>query len=76
MNTDGASANVIDVEDVLTVLSAFGQSAEGDMNGNGVTDVEDILWVLSVFGESCGDNMCETAVQGAGADPDCYDHVM
>jgi hypothetical protein len=58
----GAGARVIDVEDLLAVLSAFGKKGKGiaaDVGGqgtstpDGVVDVEDMLIVLAHFGKKC-----------------------
>ena len=43
---------MVDVADLLAVLSAFGTSAAADVNGDGQTDVADLLLVLSNFGST------------------------
>lgn len=43
----------VNVEDLLGLLSSFGQNADGDINGNGVTNVEDLLLLLASFGQTC-----------------------
>ena len=46
------ASGVVDLDDLLTVLGAFGDSDAGDANGDGATDLADLLLVLSVFGTS------------------------
>jgi hypothetical protein len=36
------------------LLNAFGVSAGGDVNGDGLTDADDLALVLSAFGRACG----------------------
>lgn len=44
----------VDIEDLLSVLRAFGESGvEADVTGNGAVDIEDLLLVLRVFGSEC-----------------------
>lgn len=64
MNSDG----VIDVNDLLGVLSGFGSDgADGsDINSDGVVDVNDLLGVLSDFG---GTPSCTSAPSPAPAVP-------
>jgi uncharacterized protein YfiM (DUF2279 family) len=49
----GGSAFQVDVQDVMAVLNAFGNTATGDVDGDGDTDTEDLLAVLSFFGNTC-----------------------
>ena len=51
--TSGASANVIDVEDLLQVMSSFGVDGAVDVSGDGVTDITDLLWVFAEWGHTC-----------------------
>lgn len=44
---------VRDLQDLATLLSAFGNSAVGDMDGDGDTDLQDLAFLLAVFGASC-----------------------
>jgi len=46
-------SGVVDVDDVLAVLGAFGSGGGGDVDGDGDTDVDDLLAVVSSFGP-CG----------------------
>jgi Ca2+-binding EF-hand superfamily protein len=52
-NADG----VVDLNDLLTVLSNFGTDASGrsngDVVGDGTVDLNDLLLVLSNFGTDC-----------------------
>ncbi|MBG83786.1 MAG: hypothetical protein CMJ40_04470 [Phycisphaerae bacterium] len=43
---------VIDVNDLLFVISAYG-TPEGDANGDGGTDVDDILFLINLYGSVC-----------------------
>ena len=56
---------VVDVEDVLILLSAFGQSDEGDADGDGDTDISDLLSTLanyeSLYVNNGSDNVDEFA---------------
>ena len=51
---------LVDVADLLSLLAAFGTSADGDVNSSGATDVADLLVLLSQFGTPCtgGSNAC------------------
>ena len=51
---------LVDVSDLLSLLAAFGSSADGDVNADGATDVADLLLLLSSFGTACtgGSNAC------------------
>jgi hypothetical protein len=52
----GKADGLVDVEDLLGVLAAFGTkggAANVRKNGSGVVDVEDLLLVLSSFGTRC-----------------------
>jgi hypothetical protein len=42
---------VVDVDDLLLVLSHFGtDNADGDVDNDGDTDVDDLLWIIQDFG--------------------------
>ncbi len=79
------SSGLVDVQDLLLLLAAFGTSADGDTGGDGTTDVSDLLVLLSAFGQaSCdpnGGNAAEAFVTCADvSQPDvtptqCYDNV-
>jgi hypothetical protein len=51
---------LVGVADLLSLLAAFGTSADGDVNSSGATDVADLLVLLSQFGTPCtgGSNAC------------------
>jgi hypothetical protein len=55
MPEDVNGNGVVDVGDVLLVLSEFGcvSQCEQDVNGDGFITVADILFLLSSFGEAC-----------------------
>ena len=55
--SDFDANGIVDVEDILIVLSAFGVSADGDANSNGVTDIEDLLHTLANYQEPCTNNL-------------------
>jgi hypothetical protein len=44
---------VIDLQDLLLCLAAFGTTDEGDTNNDGVTDLADLLSILAAFGTNC-----------------------
>ena len=52
-DTDGSG--VVDVGDLLTVISQWGacSGCDGDLDGNGTVDVNDLLTVIGNWG-SCG----------------------
>ena len=52
-STDLTGDGVIDLEDLTTLLSAFGTSDGGDVDGDGDTDLADLGRVLSDFGTQC-----------------------
>jgi hypothetical protein len=50
--------NAVDLEDLLTVLGAFGDTTDagppaGDLDGSGITALPDLLEVLSNFATDC-----------------------
>ncbi|MCH2133025.1 MAG: FG-GAP-like repeat-containing protein [Phycisphaerales bacterium] len=48
---DVDGSGTIDVDDLLTILAAFGSTdAESDLDGNGVVDVNDVLIVIAGWG--------------------------
>jgi hypothetical protein len=47
------SNSVVDVNDLLIMLGAFGASTAGDINGDVATDVNDLLLLLGQFGSTC-----------------------
>ncbi len=50
--TDTTGDGVTDVNDLLLVISQFGQgSSEGDVNGSGNVDIQDILLVIDMWNE-------------------------
>ena len=58
-STPGNPADgVVDLDDLLTVLSAFGEPSDpwldGDVTGDAAVDLADLLAVLAAFGTSCG----------------------
>lgn len=51
---DANGDNAVDVNDVLTAISAFGSTdGSGDVNDDGVCNVNDILLIVSNFGSNC-----------------------
>lgn len=51
---DANGDNTVDVNDVLTAISAFGSTdGSGDVNDDGVCNVNDILLIVSSFGSNC-----------------------
>lgn len=46
-------SGIVDISDLLRLLSAFNASPSADISLNGQTGIEDLLQLLSVFGESC-----------------------
>ena len=42
-----------DVNDVLALISAFGQESDCDIDGDGIISVTDILELLGVYGTAC-----------------------
>ncbi len=49
LNKDG----IRDVNDILALISSFGNGDGGDVDGDGDTDVSDILELLGLFGQDC-----------------------
>ncbi len=49
LNGDG----VIDFDDLVTLLAAYGASAAGDVDGDGDTDFNDLVALLGAYGSSC-----------------------
>jgi hypothetical protein len=49
------SDGLVNVNDLLAILSAFGSDGTGggDVDGNGTVDVNDLLQLLSAFGSEC-----------------------
>ena len=49
-------SGVVDVDDLLAMLGAYGQACDGcpaDVNGDGGVTVDDLLQLLSVYGSAC-----------------------
>ena len=65
LNADGA----VNVSDLLTLLAAYGTSADGDTNGDAVTDVADLLALLAAYGAS---NQC---IPSGGGQPITFGSV-
>lgn len=67
VNDDG----IVDISDLVLVLSEFGCTAECDydVNGDGVVDVADVLMVLLNFGPCEGGETCETSADCDDGDP-------
>ena len=51
--TDFDGSGETGLDDLLTVLGAFGQSDAGDTDGDGQTGLDDLLAVLGAFGSAC-----------------------
>jgi len=51
--TDFDGSGETGLDDLLTVLGAFGQSGAGDTDGDGQTGLDDLLAVLGAFGSAC-----------------------
>jgi len=71
--SDTNNDNLINVGDILNILSAFYSTDTGaDINNDSVVDVNDLLLVLNDFGETCGAcSCCPTGAQCLIADPPC-----
>ena len=52
---DATGDYVVDVDDILAVINAWGSCPEcaEDVTGDGVVNVDDVLLILSNFGEAC-----------------------
>ena len=66
LNADGA----VNVSDLLILLAAYAQSADGDTNGDGVTNVGDLLALLAAYGS---DDVCSPS--GGGAQPITFGNI-
>ena len=46
---------IIDISDVLLILSQYGclVNCQGDVDGDGAVTIVDVLQVLSMFGQNC-----------------------
>ena len=44
---------VVDIDDLLLLITNFGGHGEGDVDGDGVVGIDDLLQLIQVFGESC-----------------------
>ena len=58
---DSTGDGLVDVNDLLALLAAFGQtcgdnSCLEDSTGDGLVDVNDLLALLAAFGQTCGDS--------------------
>ncbi len=43
----------VDFDDLVTLLGAYGTSADGDVDGDGDTDFDDLVALLGAYGTSC-----------------------
>ena len=51
---DADGNGVINVDDILLILSSYGTSdSQADVDGNGIVNVDDVLLVLGSFGQEC-----------------------
>jgi len=66
LNADGA----VNVSDLLILLAAYAQSADGDTNGDGETNVSDLLALLAAYGT---DDVCSPS--GGGAQPITFGNI-
>jgi|EP01043_Picozoa_sp_COSAG02_P011909 hypothetical protein len=66
LNADGA----VNVSDLLILLAAYAQSADGDTNGDGQTNVADLLALLAAYGS---DDVCSPS--GGGAQPITFGNI-
>jgi len=71
--SDTNNDNLVDVGDILNILSAFSSSDIGaDINNDSIVDVNDLLLVLTDFGESCETcSCCPLGAQCFVPDPPC-----
>jgi plastocyanin len=49
LNNDG----MVNVNDVLQIMSQFGRVSSADLTGDGIVDVSDVLEMLTAFGSTC-----------------------
>ena len=42
---------IIDIQDLLLIVSTWGEAGIGDINNNGIVDVQDLLLVIYSWGE-------------------------
>ncbi|MCH2139116.1 MAG: hypothetical protein MK074_08710, partial [Phycisphaerales bacterium] len=47
---DTNADDMVDTDDLLTVLAQWGSSGAGDVNGDGIVNVNDILVIVSAWG--------------------------
>ena len=66
LNGDGA----VNVSDLLILLAAYDQSADGDTNGDGETNVSDLLALLADYGS---DSVCSPS--SGGSQPVTFDNI-
>jgi len=71
--SDTNNDNLIDVGDILNILSAFSSSdIPADINNDSIVDVNDLLLVLTDFGQTCGTcSCCPVGAQCFVPDPPC-----
>ena len=71
--SDTNNDNLIDVGDILNILSAFSSSdIPADINNDSIVDVNDLLLVLTDFGQTCETcSCCPVGTQCFVADPPC-----
>lgn len=74
--SDTNNDNLIDVNDLLHVLSSFStEDIVSDVNNDLVVDVNDLLQVLGDFGEECNCSCCPEGVLCIVPDPPCCNSI-
>ena len=72
--SDTNNDNIVDVNDLLNILSSFGTNDSfSDINNDAIVDVNDLLIVLGSFGEVCNCSCCPDGALCLVADPPCCD---
>jgi len=75
--SDTNNDNLVDVGDILNILSAFSSSdIQADINDDSIVDVNDLLLVLTDFGQTCETcSCCPLGAQCFAPDPPCCQRV-
>jgi len=74
--SDTNNDNLIDVNDLLNVLSSYStEDIESDVNNDLIVDVNDLLQVLGDFGEECNCSCCPEGALCIVPDPPCCNSI-